>query len=178
MSTGALGGAGGGPGAQDANAAAGASGAGTGDDAKGNQGKKPDQNKKCDKKLSKEDKKSLRSKTPDAAATNKVNEKSPQNCPACGKMVSYVSADHIVPASMIMKMPGFPCLGKTDQAKMLNYPNNFAPLCPPCNMSKNSKLWHKWKGYKGGGFASGAPVQQNQDVTNALLKDIKGQIKG
>jgi len=107
-----------------------------------------------------------------------VNEKSPQNCPACGKMVNYVSADHIVPASMIMKMPGFACLSKDNQIKTLNTPGNFAPLCPPCNMSKQAKLWHKWKGYKGGGFASGAPIKANQELTNQLLKGLKGQIKG
>ncbi len=179
MPTGITGGGTGNAGAAgDANAAA--QGANAGDEAKnqGDQGKGPQkpQKKECKKKLSQKDKGELRDATPDRAARKAVNKNSPQNCPACGTLCDVMAADHIVPASMIAKMPGFPCLSRQDQVQALNTPGNFAPLCGPCNSSKRAKLWHRWKGHSKMGMSSNAPVAQNQALTNDLLKSIKKDI--
>lgn len=140
---------------------------------KGGQQKK--KKKKCDKKLRKDRKKELRGKSPSPEDRVKMNKSSPQICPACRNMVSQVSPDHVVPFSKVVRMPGFACLTKENQLKMVNHPSNFRPLCGPCNSSKCAKLWKDWKG-RGGSFGQGARKQTYENLTKNLLSDLPKEI--
>jgi hypothetical protein len=128
--TGVIVGAGAGAGSEnmsagDGSASGGGGGGGGGGDGSGKgKGKNDDKKKKCDKKLSPEQKKKLRGKTPSDELRDKYRN---QPCQVCGNTPS--SPDHIVPVSIIQKMPGFPCMSEQNQEAMLNNPINFAPLC-------------------------------------------------
>jgi hypothetical protein len=109
-----------------------------------------------DKKVSTAEKDSLR-KTPEyEAAAERVNSgPKPLMCPFCNKPKERLSPDHIMPITATIAMPGFACLSKKDQSKIVNDPGNFVSICGICNSSKSGKLWHEWKGY------SKAPVGQH-----------------
>ena len=131
--------------------------------------------KKCDKKLRKDRKDELRGKSPSPEDRARMNNNSPQICPACRKMVTNVAADHVVPFSKVVRMPGFACLSKKNQLKMVNHPTNFRPLCGSCNSSKCAKLWKDWKG-KGGSFGKGARKETYENLTKKLLSDLPKEI--
>ena len=117
--------------------------------------------KDCDKKLSKRRRRELRRGSPNSTATNKVNKdaKKPLKCPLCGrgapfaaappstKTYASLAADHIVPFKEIVNKPGFACLSKENQQKVVNNPANFTGVCQPCNASRQETKWNKWKGH-------------------------------
>jgi hypothetical protein len=132
----------------------------------------------CKKKPDAERKKELRRATPDDAAVKQVNAQNPKICASCKQAHPSLAADHIVPASMIMKMPGFGCMSADDQKKVLNTPSNFVGLCTPCNSSKCAKLWHKWGGVKKTGMVHEAQTRTDaMKVTGDLIYNMKQDIR-
>ena len=103
----------------------------------------------CQRGVSKEERDKLR-RTPeyDTAKTRVNARPKPISCPACKSRVNYVSPDHIVPVNVVHLMPGFACLSKDDQSKVVNHPDNFVGLCPSCNSSKSDTLWFRWAEHK------------------------------
>ncbi|HEV7445552.1 MAG TPA: hypothetical protein VGO18_23465, partial [Steroidobacteraceae bacterium] len=55
---------------------------------------------------------------------------------------------HIFPIEATAAMPGFACLSKNDQSKIVNEPSNFVGICGSCNSSKSDTLWWEWKEHK------------------------------
>lgn len=110
--------------------------------------------KKCDKKLSEKEKEDLRKSTPSTA--NRAQVQRQTKCYACleGKDGSGLirghpmEADHIVPFKEIIAKPGFACLSKDNQLKVVNEPGNIVGLCKNCNASKGARTWNEWKGHK------------------------------
>jgi hypothetical protein len=110
-------------------------------------------NKPCDekcnsKKLTTTEKDALRDTPEYEAAAARVNSgPKPLTCPFCNKPQARLSPDHIMPITATIVMPGFACMSKADQSKVVNDPGNFVGICGICNSSKSGKLWHVWKGY-------------------------------
>ncbi|WP_428353134.1 PAAR-like domain-containing protein [Methyloprofundus sp.] len=133
-------------------------------------------NSKCPKKPTPERYKKLRSGTPTKAARKKLKEKG-KKCVAC-RSRKGTSPDHIVPLSIISKMPGFACLSDENQKKMANYPDNFVGLCRSCNSSKSDTLWQKWKGHKRRELKWTKPQREKGiKVTGNLIVNLKAEIK-
>jgi Domain of unknown function (DUF4150) len=102
----------------------------------------------------------------------------PITCPTCQVPVGYVSPDHIVPVEVVAKMPGFACLSKQDQSKVVNHPSNFVGLCPSCNSSKSDTMWWKWKGHKKKGKTWSEPMRQEaQKLSGNLISNQKRMIR-
>lgn len=135
-----------------------------------NQKKKAQTKKELDK---------LRHKKEYTAAGNRVNAvPKPANCPLCNSSVDKLSPDHIVPIKIISQMPGFACLSKEDQNKVVNQPKNFVGICISCNKSKQDTLWHKWKENRAKGVEFSDKLRERgQKVTGALIYNMKGQIR-
>jgi len=127
--------------------------------------------KACNKKeVSTREKDSLRHTPEYEAAAESVNSgPKPLMCPFCKKPKKKLSPDHIMPITATIVMPGFACLSKKDQSKIVNDPGNFVGICRTCNSSKSGSLWHTWGGY------SKTPVSQ-QTITEG--KDHTAAIAG
>jgi 5-methylcytosine-specific restriction endonuclease McrA len=135
--------------------------------------------KSCKQGVSKEERDKLR-KTPeyDDAMTSVNSGPKPLSCPVCKGTVAKLSPDHIVPINVIDKMPGFACLSKEDQSKVVNHPSNFVGLCRSCNSSKSDTLWHKWKEHKSKGLTfSDGLRDKGKQVTKALIVNLKIMIR-
>lgn len=131
------------------------------------------------KKLSKEEKGKLRKTKEYDAAKARVNDKpKPITCPTCKKGVNYVSPDHIVPVEVVAGMPGFACLSKEDQSKVVNHPSNFVGLCPSCNSSKSDTMWWKWSGHKKKGLEWGPTLREKaQKISGNIIANQKRMIR-
>jgi hypothetical protein len=140
---------------------------------------KPCEAKCRDKKLSKDEKGKLRkTKEYDAAKTSVNNRTKPITCPTCNSKVNYVSPDHIVPVEVVAQMPGFSCLSKQDQSKVVNHPTNFVGLCPSCNSSKSDTMWFRWKEHKKKGIEFEAKLREPaQKLSGNLIVNMKGMIR-
>ena len=140
-------------------------------------------NKTCPKEPDEERKKELRRKTPSDKVKEDVNKRS-STCPVCGKNPSpkKLAADHIVPYNIIMRMPGFACMSKDDQIKIINSPDNFVGLCGSCNSSKCAKLWFRWKEHKKKDLdltskKFEAVREKAEKATHDNIKDLKSKIR-
>jgi hypothetical protein len=148
--------------------------------------------KDCNKKLSKRRKRELRRSSPNTAATNQVNKKAkkPLTCPLCGRRAPFaarppstktyntLAADHIVPFKEIINKPGFACLSKENQKKVVNNPANFTGVCQPCNASRQETKWNEWNGHSkfgltdsGRKFAQGMAAKA-PGISNRLSNQI------
>lgn len=106
------------------------------------------------------------------------NQKKPITCPTCGGKVKKVSPDHIVPVAIIAQMPGFACLSKEDQSKVVNHPSNFIGICGSCNSSKSDTMWFRWKGHQKKGLTwSPELAGKGKRVSGNLLFNLKNMIK-
>src|SRR5262245_4347349 len=146
----------------------------------------------CKKKVSGKQKEKLRKASPSKAATKKVNKdaKKPLKCPTCGrgapfsaappskKKYKQLAADHIVPFEKIINMPGFACLSKRNQKKVVNNPSNFRGVCPPCHSSRQDTPWDQWKGHQTFGMTSAGKKFASEMVqkTPGLAKNLSAQI--
>lgn len=131
------------------------------------------------KKLSKDEKAKLRkTKEYDAAKARVNNQPKPITCPTCKNKVNYVSPDHIVPVEVVAQMPGFACLSKQDQSKVVNHPDNFIGLCPSCNSSKSDTMWFRWKEHKKKGKTWGPELtDKGKEVSGNLIVNMKGMVR-
>jgi hypothetical protein len=132
-----------------------------------------------DKKLTKQEKGKLRKTKEYDAAKSRVNDRpKPITCPTCSSKVNYVSPDHIVPVEVVAQMPGFACLSKDDQSKVVNHPTNFVGLCPSCNSSKSDTLWFRWKEHKKKGIKFDEKLRgPAQKLSGNLIVNMKGMIR-
>jgi hypothetical protein len=112
-------------------------------------------------------------------AKTRVNaQKKPISCPTCGSKVGKVSPDHIVPVAIVAQMPGFACLSKDDQSKVVNHPSNFIGICASCNSSKSDTMWFRWKGHQKKGLTWGQEVAtKGKNVSGNLLFNMKSMIR-
>lgn len=133
----------------------------------------------CPRGVSKTDRDKLRKTKEYDAAKERVNDRpKPITCPVCGNSVSKVSPDHIVPINVIDKMPGFACLSKEDQSKVVNHPTNFVGICASCNSSKSDTLWHKWKQHKSKGITFSDQLRDPaKKLTKTLLVNLKTMVR-
>lgn len=131
------------------------------------------------KKPTKQEKEKLRGTPEYRAAKKRVNSKpKPITCPTCGGKVNYVSPDHIVPIEVVAQMPGFGCLSKEDQSKVVNQPDNFIGLCTSCNQSKSDTMWWRWKEHKKKGLTWSPELRaQGQQVSRNIIFNMKTMIK-
>jgi hypothetical protein len=147
----------------------------------------------CKKSVSKKQKEKLRKASPSKSATKKVNKeaKKPLKCPTCGrtsppgfkagssnKKYKNLAADHIVPFDRIINMPGFACLSKRNQKKVVNNPSNFRGVCPPCNSSRQDTPWDQWKGHETFGMTPSGKkfAAEMAQKTPGLAKNLSNQI--
>lgn len=140
---------------------------------------KPCEAKCKQKKLSKKEKGKLRKTKEYKDAKKKVNDRpKPITCPTCKAKVNYVSPDHIVPVEVVAQMPGFACLPKEDQSKVVNHPTNFVGLCPSCNSSKSDTMWFKWKEHKKKDIQFSDDLRKKaQKISGNLIVNMKGMIR-
>ena len=83
-----------------------------------------------------------------------------------------------MPIKVASQMPGFACLSKEDQSKVVNQPKNFIGICSSCNSSKSDTLWHRWKGHQKKGIIwSPALRAQGMKTTSNLIVNMKAQIR-
>jgi hypothetical protein len=131
------------------------------------------------KKPNKTERDKLRGTSDYKAAHKRVNaQPKPITCPTCRNPVSKVSPDHIVPIAVIAQMPGFGCLSKEDQSKIVNHPDNFIGLCASCNSSKSDTMWWRWKEHKKKGKVwDDALRATGQQVSRNLIFNMKIMIK-
>jgi 5-methylcytosine-specific restriction endonuclease McrA len=131
---------------------------------------KPCEQKCKDKKLSKEQKGSLRKTKDYDKAKERVNSgPKPLTCPTCKSKVNYLSPDHIMPIEATAAMPGFACLSKEDQSKVVNHPANFVGLCPSCNSSKSDTLWFDYTEHKKKGITYDAELKAGAEDHSAAV---------
>lgn len=105
----------------------------------------------------------LRDATPTDAIRDMVNEGVPNASranpqpdewlPGLERTARY-EADHIVPASKIMDMDGFPDLSPADQRDILNWPTNFHGMSKSANSSRGNKTFEEWTEH----ISRGVPV--------------------
>lgn len=117
--------------------------------------------KKCEKTLSQSEKDKLRADSPSNA--NRAQVQKQKACYSCLRPVQNgeigghkMEADHIVPLKEIINKPGFACLSKSNQMKVVNDPRNMVGLCKNCNGSKGARTWNDWKGHSKIGFSGSA----------------------
>lgn len=140
---------------------------------------KPCEEKCKKKKLSKKEKGKLR-RTPEyKAASKRVNSgKRPLRCPICRQAKRKLSPDHIFPIEATAAMPGFACLSKKDQSKIVNEPSNFVGICGSCNSSKSDTLWWEWKEHKSRGIKfSEKLMQEGQEHSAAVATKQWNMVK-
>ncbi|WFR97542.1 DUF4150 domain-containing protein [Rhizobium tumorigenes] len=140
------------------------------------------------KKLTKEEYKKLRSKTPNQRIRDAVNESQPKATPENpvddpwlpGKQrTQSLEADHIVSMKEITQMDGFADLSPENQLKVLNNPDNFTGLSKSANASKGAKSFEDWTTYGQGGDQITVNTklrQQMIDRSTTLRPQLQQQI--
>ncbi|WP_332236689.1 hypothetical protein [Sporolactobacillus sp. KGMB 08714] len=107
-----------------------------------------------DRRISDEQYKKLRGKTPSQELQDKVNEdvELPMDDPVLpGKIITKkLEPDHIVSMDKISRMEGFDRLTEKQQLEVLNNPKNFIGLSRAANGSKQDKSYEEWTHYKKG----------------------------
>jgi hypothetical protein len=74
-----------------------------------------------------------------------------------------------MPIEATAAMPGFACLSKEDQSKVVNHPSNFVGLCPSCNSSKSDTLWWDYKEHKKKGITYDAGLKAGAEDHSAAV---------
>jgi 5-methylcytosine-specific restriction endonuclease McrA len=140
---------------------------------------KPCDRASCPREVDKSEREAFRRTNDYRAARARVNAgPKPSPCPACKLNANVFSPDHIIPVNIVHKMPGFACLSKADQDKVVNHPSNFVGLCRSCNSSKSDKLWHKWKGNQVKGIVfSDAMRKAAIELSGNLIVNLKGMVR-